>query len=114
MGAAHEIKRRSRRMIVPIFGALFVCYFLIHAFHGDRGLFAWMHLQKEVAAAEATLADTRAIKDSLDGRIALLRSSHLDPDMLDERARVMSGLVRPDEIVLIDPAARAERATIAK
>ena len=101
-------------MIVPIFGALFVCYFLIHAFHGNRGLFAWMHLQKEVAAAEATLSDARMIKEALDGRITLLRSSRLDADMLDERARVMSGLVRPDEIVLIDPAARAERAAIAK
>ncbi len=98
-------------MIVPIFGALFVCYFLIHAFHGDRGLIAAIHLQKEVAAAEATLSETRSIRNALDERIALLRSAHLDPDMLDERARVMSGLVHPDEIVLIDPSARALRAT---
>lgn len=90
-------------MIVPILGALFVCYFLIHAFHGDRGLIAWMHLQKEVAAAEETLAETHAVKRGMEKRIALLRSAHLDPDMLDERARLMAGLVRPDEIILIDP-----------
>lgn len=90
-------------MIVPIFGALFVCYFLVHAFHGDRGLIAWMHLQKEVVAAEQTLAETQEIKTGMEKRIALLRSGHLDADMLDERSRLMSGLVRPDEIILIDP-----------
>lgn len=90
-------------MIVPIFGALFVCYFLVHAFHGDRGLIAWMHLQKEVDIAELALSETQTVKNAMEKRIALLRSAHLDPDMLDERARVMSGLVRPDEIILVDP-----------
>lgn len=90
-------------MIVPIFGALFVCYFLVHAFHGDRGLIAWMHLQKEVAVAEQTLSETQHIKTGMEKRIALLRTGQLDADMLDERSRLMSGLVRPDEIILIDP-----------
>ncbi|CAN0597845.1 unnamed protein product, partial [Laminaria digitata] len=83
MGAAHEIKRRSRRMIVPIVGALFVCYFLVHAFHGDRGVLAWMHLQKQVSVAERTLSETRSVRMSYDQRISLLRSEHLDADMLD-------------------------------
>tara|TARA_R110002110_G_scaffold119106_1_gene293407 strand:+ start:3708 stop:4037 length:330 start_codon:yes stop_codon:yes gene_type:complete len=102
MGATHEIKRRSRRMIVPIVGALFVCYFLVHAFHGDRGVLAWMHLQKQVAVAELTLEQTRAVRLDYDRRISLLRSEQLDADMLDERARIMAGLVRPDEFIVID------------
>lgn len=103
MGAALEIKRRSRRMMVPTFGALFLLYFLAHAFYGDRGLFAWAHLQKEITTAQDTLADIRATKTQMEKRIALLRSGHLDPDMLDERTRIMTGLVRPDEVVLVDP-----------
>ena len=96
-------------MIVPILGALFVCYFLVHAFHGDRGVIAWMHLHKEVVAAEQTLAETRTIRQGMEQRISLLRTSHLDADMLDERARVMSGLVHPDEIILIDPVSRTAK-----
>lgn len=103
MGAALEIKRRSRKMMVPTFGALFLCYFLAHAFYGDRGLIAWAHLQKEITSAQDTLADIQSTKTHMEKRIALLRSSHLDPDMLDERARIMAGLVRPDEIVLVAP-----------
>ena len=106
MGAVLEIKRRSRRMIVPIVGALFVCYFLVHAFHGDRGVIAWMHLQKQVAAAEQTIAATRHVREDYERRISLLKSEHLDADMLDERARIMAGLVRPDEIILVDAQAQ--------
>jgi cell division protein FtsB len=108
MGAVLEIKRRSRRMIVPIVGALFVCYFLVHAFHGDRGVIAWMHLQKQVSAAEKTLAATRHVREDYERRISLLKSEHLDADMLDERARIMAGLVRPDEIILVDAQAQSD------
>lgn len=89
-------------MIVPIIGALFVCYFLVHAFHGDRGILAWMHLQKQVDVAEQTLSQTKAVRGEYDRRISLLRSEHLDADMLDERARIMAGLVRPDEYIVVD------------
>jgi cell division protein FtsB len=109
MGAAHEIKRRSRRMIVPIVGALFVCYFLVHAFHGDRGVLAWMHLQKQVSVAEQTVSDTRTVRTGYDRRISLLRSEHLDADMLDERARIMAGLVRPDEFIVLDTETAQDR-----
>ena len=95
-------------MIVPIVGALFVCYFLVHAFHGDRGVIAWMHLQKQVAAAEQTIAATRHVREDYERRISLLKSEHLDADMLDERARIMAGLVRPDEIILVDAEAQPD------
>lgn len=109
MGATLEIKRRWRRMIVPIIGALFVSYFIAHSFQGDRGIIAWMHLQKEVAEAERTLGETRGAREAMEKRIALLRSAHLDPDMLDERARLMTGLVRPDEVILVSPSLSAAR-----
>jgi len=89
-------------MIVPIVGALFVCYFLVHSFQGDRSVLAWMHLQKQVTVAEKTLEETRSVRMDFERRISLLRSEHLDADMLDERARIMAGLVRPDELIITD------------
>ena len=100
MGVAHEIKRRSRRMIVPIMGALFVCYFLVQAFQGDRGIIAWMHLQKEVASAKQTLNETKIVRRKYERDIDLLRA-RLDRDMLDERTRIMTGLIKPDEFIVI-------------
>ena len=95
-------------MIVPIVGALFVCYFLVHAFHGDRGIIAWMHLQKQVSAANQTLVSTRTTRAFYERRISLLKSDHLDGDMLDERARIMAGLVRPDEYIIMDTTAASD------
>jgi cell division protein FtsB len=89
-------------MIIPIIGTLFVCYFLVHAFHGDRGLLAWVHLQNQVEVAEHTLTETGLARRQYNRRISLLRSEHLDADMLDERARIMSGLVRPEEYIVVD------------
>lgn len=89
-------------MIVPIVGALFVCYFLVHSFQGDRGVLAWMHLQKQVTVAEQTVDETRSVRTAYERRISLLRSEQLDADMLDERARIMAGLVRPDEFIVIE------------
>ncbi|MEE2997471.1 MAG: septum formation initiator family protein [Pseudomonadota bacterium] len=89
-------------------GALFVSYFLIHAFHGDRGIIAWMHVQKQVSAAEDTLKSTRAVRRDYERRISLLRSEQLDADMLDERARLMAGLVHPDEYIIVGAKAQSD------
>jgi cell division protein FtsB len=61
-----------------------------------------MHLQKQVTVAEQTLQETRTVRMDQERRISLLRSEQLDADMLDERARIMAGLVRPDELIVID------------
>jgi cell division protein FtsB len=61
-----------------------------------------MHLQKQVTVAEQTLEETRTVRTDQERRISLLRSEQLDADMLDERARIMAGLVRPDELIVID------------
>lgn len=60
-----------------------------------------MHLQKQVAVAEQTLMSTKIIRNNYQRRISLLRSDHLNADMLDERARIMAGLVSPDELIIL-------------
>ena len=90
-------------MVIPIVAALFICYFLAHSFQGNRSVLAWMHLHKQVTLAEQTLAETRSMQDVYERRIALLRSEQLDADMLDERARIMAGLVHPDDFIVLDP-----------
>ena len=101
MDAIHQIKGRARKMLVPIMGALFFTYFVVHSFYGDRGIIAWLHLQKQVSLAEQTLSALHDSLDAYDRRINLLRADQLDGDMLDERARVMAGLVQADEFIIV-------------
>ena len=92
-----------RQAVVPAIGVCVVAYFLYYAVQGDRGLIALKQFQGEIATAEAVLEQVRAERERLDRRAQLMRSDHLDPDMLDERARSMLNLTTRDEIVIPYP-----------
>ena len=103
MSVVLEIRRRGRHVAGSILGALLFAYFLLHAIQGDRGLLAWLQLRQQVAVAEAALSVSEATRTSWEDRIDLLGKGQIDPDMLDERARIVTGFARPDEIVIPYP-----------
>ncbi len=103
MGIMVEIRKRQRHMLLPLFFAVVFGYLGYHIMHGDRGIFAYIHLKQEIVRAEEALAETDATRQAWERRVALLRSASLDPDMLDERARTMLNVARPDEIVIPIP-----------
>ena len=81
-----------------------IAYFAYHAVQGDRGLIAWWNLRYELEKTEAALAEVDADKQVIERRVALLRPESLDPDMLEERARIILGFVHPDDrIVPLSP-----------
>jgi cell division protein FtsB len=100
MSLSREVRRRARHIWGPALGITVVVYFLVHAFQGDRGIPAWVQLRQEIAAAEEQLAAIEAERAALAAHVHGLKSESLDPDLLEERARAMAGLVRPDEIVI--------------
>lgn len=108
MSLVREVRRRARRHAVPTVGAMLVAYFLVNLVQGDRGFRAWVQLQGEIASAEATLAETAARREAFEARTARLRGPDIDADLLDERARVMSGLAHPDDLVILDLPATAD------
>ena len=101
MAMASELRRRLRQAIGPLLAALAVTYFVYHTVEGERGLLAWWHLNRDIRAAEAALAAQRVEQAALERRASLLRPDHLDPDMLDERARAMANLGMEDELVVL-------------
>ena len=90
-------------MIGPVIGFCVAGYFVYHSIEGERGLVAYARLTQDVAQAKAQLEEVSAERKAVERRVSLLRADHLDPDMLDEQARLMLNLVRPDEIVILDP-----------
>ena len=81
-------------------GAALIVYFGLNAFHGDRGVLRIVEMRGDIARAEQTLQATQARQAYLEARVGALRSHRLDPDYLDERARLMTGLVGPGDVVL--------------
>lgn len=100
----HEVSRKARQVLGPLMGAAMMAYFGYHAVQGDRGLIAWWNLRYELEKTESDLAAVTAEKQALEHRVALLRPQSLDRDMLEERARLMLGVVRPDDLIIPDPA----------
>ena len=103
------VSHRRRRTILTaiglyIFAAAFIGYFAVNAFTGNHGLRAQQDLDQQMVAMQQELAQVKAERGLWERRVALLRSDRLDPDMLDERARALLGLVdRRDLTLLIQP-----------
>jgi cell division protein FtsB len=98
-----ELKRRAGEVVGPVLGFAIVGYFVYHSIEGDRGLVAYMLLRERIVEAQAQLDEATAERQALERRVALLRPDNLDPDLLDERARLILNLARPDEVVIFDP-----------
>jgi cell division protein FtsB len=99
--------RRSRlRSVLSTLGlytvaALLIGYFAINAYSGNHGLKARADLDQQIAELTGDLDKVKAERNLWQRRVALLRADGLDPDMLDERARLMLNFVDPRDIILL-------------
>ncbi len=100
MSLLSEFRSRARYVIGPIVGIAAVGYFAFHAVNGERGLLAFRQLRIEVAEMRKLAGDTASERLALENRVRLLEPRGLDPDMLEERARIMLNYGYPDEIVI--------------
>ncbi len=92
--------RAVRQVVGPAIGIAIVGYFAYHAIQGERGFIALTHLQNEIQQAENVLAEVRGERERMEQRARLMRPDHLDPDMLEERARAMLNYAHPDDLVM--------------
>ncbi len=103
MTTARELSRRLRHCVLPLLWVAAIAYIGYHTVQGDRGLAAWLQSSQRIDRLEADLHVARAERRRLEHKVALLRSDGLDRDMLDERARGVLSLARPDELVFLRP-----------
>jgi len=102
MNLLQEFRARSRYVIGPLLGILAVGYFGYHVVHGDRGLIAWWNIKQRVAAAKQALGISRSERKAIEHRVSLMEPGSLDPDMLEERARLMLNYGHVDDIVILE------------
>jgi len=104
MTMSPEFKKRLRQAIGPSVGACLFGYFVYHAIEGDRGVMAWLRMSQQLADSKATLATLQGERHKVQNQVALLSTS-IDPDLLDERARLMLNVAEPADrlVILSDP-----------
>lgn len=94
---------RFRATAVPLVCLSLIAYFAYHLFVGERGLEARAKLEMRISTLGGELKGLKAVRAKLDRDVSLLRAEHLDPDMLDERARAILNFAHPDDIILVEP-----------
>jgi cell division protein FtsB len=75
-------------------------YFTFAAVLGDHGKFRRLELKAQIVELTATRDILQAELDQMVNLTQRLSDSHLDLDLLDERARDVLGYLRADEVVL--------------
>ncbi|WP_158746056.1 septum formation initiator family protein [Acidisphaera sp. L21] len=101
MSIGRAIKRRTKAAIPSVVLLAIAAYFGWSATQGDRGLQAYAHQQDQLRLAQLDLSRTNTDVDVWERRVSALRSTRLDPDALDERARAMLNLADPTDIVVM-------------
>ena len=97
-------RRRLRAFLTALclytMAALLIGYFGINAYTGNRGLKAKQDIDRQIAELTAEIERLKAERTVWTRRVSLLRSDRIDPDMLDERARVLLNYAHPNDVIL--------------
>lgn len=75
-------------------------YFVFAAVQGDFGLFQRIQIEAEADKLEQELKALEEEVASIENLTRRLGDDYLDLDLLDEQARDVLGMIRPDEIVV--------------
>ena len=97
-------RRALRGRWVALVVTAVLAYFGYHALHGQRGLLAWMDTKRELEVARRELAQRAQDRGRLERRVDALKEDRIDRDLLEEELRKL-GYVRPDEVIVLKPAA---------
>ncbi|MEM7643054.1 MAG: septum formation initiator family protein [Pseudomonadota bacterium] len=93
-------RRTGYGLFLPVALLGFAGYFVFAAVQGEYGVFRRVELEAEYAHLSGELALLDAEVDRMSDRTRRLSDDFLDLDLLDERARMVLGLARTDEIVI--------------
>lgn len=87
-------------IILVLLAVLASLYFAFAAVQGPSGLMRRIQLQAETEQLRADRDALQAEVDRMKNLTHRLSDDYLDLDLLDERAREVLGLIRPDEVII--------------
>ncbi len=90
-----------KKSAVSILLFVILLYFLFHSIYGSRAIISYFKFQAELERSHKTLEMLRSERLDLENKIRLLRPNSIDKDLLDEKARNVLGLAKPNEQVFI-------------
>ncbi len=105
MVAGMVTRRRLRSVLNALalytIAALLIGYFGVNAYTGEHGLIAKRDLDQDIAQLNRELDGVKAERAVWQRRVSLLKSDNIDPDLLDERARLLLNDADPRDLTLM-------------
>jgi len=98
---SRTVVRTIRRHAFSAVMVLMIGYLSAKLLAGDQGILRYRELQAEKQEAMQTLTLVMEDRMSLEYRVQRMRPDSLDLDLLEEEAKSMLGLARPDERVIM-------------
>lgn len=89
------------QLVLPLLTIGFLAYFGFHTFHGDYGLIGYQAIQADISSKQDELVNLVKQRRRLENRVALLGSSSLDRETLEEFARAQLNVAHPNEVVIL-------------
>ncbi len=106
MSVKERLGRLAREGGLPLFVLALVAYFGFHAVQGERGILAWHRMKADLAHADAREIELAAKRERLIRRVTQLQPESLDPDMIEEQARLLLNYGHPlDRVIMLDGSA---------
>jgi cell division protein FtsB len=97
----HESRRRQFGGVLFFLVSLaLLLYLAFAALHSEYGLIRLVQIEEREARLQEELAELRAARAAIASKTAQLSGDRPDLDLLDERARQVLGLGRPDELLI--------------
>jgi cell division protein FtsB len=100
MSLGQTLTRRAKLAVAPAVFLAITGYFGWSATRGDHGLVASAQREVLLKQVQADQIAAQQDHDLWERRVIGLRSNHLNPDTLDERARAMLNLADPTDVVV--------------
>ncbi len=96
---------RIRNFLIPLLfyaaSALAIAFFMYSAYHGSRGIMAKRDYKLKIASLQEKFEALKTERTHWQVRVNLVRSNALDPDILEERARLILNSYHKNDLVII-------------
>lgn len=78
----------------------FYVYLAFHALSGSQGVMRWVDYEADISKHQVKLERLQEERARLEHTAQSLRTDHLDLDLLDEKARELVFVSRPNEVTI--------------
>ena len=105
INSANTTKRFKTILINFLISVIFLFisfYFTFNAIYGNNGLKKNIALEIEIIELNNKLSSLQKVLYDIEKKTSSLSKKNLDLDLLDEQSRKILGLIRHDEIMLIE------------